>query len=94
MKEITGLISRNLLGETPRQEEKRLLNEFSKKISKGKSSKDIREIKRIKKIYLKNTTLRQKKLNDAIFKAVEKSDKIMVEKILRDRKNKMGEGKF
>lgn len=54
----------NLMGETPQQEDKRLLNQSIKAILKGKDPLVVREIKRGGKGYLSGTSKAQRKMRE------------------------------
>ena len=68
MKQITKFKSLNLMGETPKQEGSRLLNQQIKAILQGKDSLVVREIKRGGLGYLTGTTKHQRRLRDKIRK--------------------------
>jgi len=66
MRRVTKFRSQNLLGETRKQEDKRLLNERVKAIIQGKDQAIIREIKRGGSGYLEGTTDYQKKVRQKL----------------------------
>ena len=63
VKKVTKYQSQNLLGESPKEEKRRLLKENIKMIMKHKTPLQVKdaEIKRFGKGYLKGTTLYQRK---------------------------------
>jgi len=67
---VTKFKSQNLLGETRKQEEKRLLDQKVKSILKGKDKGFVKEIKRGGKNYLMGTTSYQRKLRNKLRKEV------------------------
>lgn len=66
MRKITKFKSRNLLGETPKEEDARLLKASVKAILKNKDPLIVREIKRGGKGYLAGSTKYQRELRDRI----------------------------
>lgn len=65
---ITKFKSKNLLGETRKKENQRILQEKIKSILKGESSAVRREIRRGGSEYLRGTSAYQRKLREDILK--------------------------
>lgn len=68
MKRITKFKSRNLLGETPKEEDTRLLNARVKVMLKKQDVSIAKEIRRGGKGYLAGTTVHQRSLRNRILK--------------------------
>ena len=62
IRKVTKIRSRNLLGETPKEENRRLVKQGIKAILAKKHISEIREIKRGGKGFLKGTTVSQRKM--------------------------------
>lgn len=72
MERVTKYKSMNLLGENPKEEQKRLLKARIKAILKGKDRAYVKEMKRGGTAYLVGTTAYQRKRRNLILKEVGK----------------------